>query len=40
MNKEIVVLRNGKIFRPNRKRIVVERGTTHEIEERYVGVII
>jgi hypothetical protein len=41
MNKEIGVLRSGKRFRPNKKRIVAEREGKHsENEERDTGVIL
>jgi hypothetical protein len=40
MNEEIGLLRTGKRFRPNNKRIVVEREGNHiEIEEGDTSVI-
>jgi len=39
--KNIGVLCSGKRFRPNKKRIVVEREGKHsDIKERYIGVIL
>jgi hypothetical protein len=41
MNEEIRVLHNGKRFRPNKKRIVVEREGHHsEIDGRDTSVIL
>jgi hypothetical protein len=37
-DEEIGLLRSGKRFRPNRKRIVVDREKQHnEFEDRYIG---